>query len=316
MSEVEQSPQQETQSNPPKTDSVTFPTKVEEDPQVASERKAFKTYVESTGEPVPDNFKDADAWFSSLKEAQSNYTQGQQEIAELKKQYAEQPLTDAPEEAVEKPVASATTTDPEITPDTPELRIPEQKIAEETEQAAQSVGVDAASYEAWGVELAQNGSLSEATKNDIKSRTGFTDDMINDYVAGQKARLKENFSLAASVVGGREKLQEIFNWAGENLDQNTQQQINMGLASPSYEVTLRGLSSMYDEAMVSARAAEPAKNENLAAVPSSETGIRPYASKTEFTAERNNPKFNQDPRYRKMVEARMSMTNWNNLPQY
>ena len=73
---------------------------------------------------------------------------------------------------------------------------------------------------------------------------------------------------------------------------------------------------MYDQAVTSAKASEPAKNQNLATVPASETGLQPYKSKSEFTQERNNPKFTREGRFRKMVEDRMSITDWNNLPQY
>ena len=92
--------------------------------------------------------------------------------------------------------------------------------------------------------------------------------------------------------------------------------INMGLASTSYEVTLRGLSSMYEQSVTSAKASEPPKNQNPATVPASETGIRPYGSKSEFNQERNDTQFKRGNKFRQMVEARMAMTDWNNLPQY
>ena len=51
------------------------------DMQTIQERQAFETYVQNSGEAIPTNFKDAGAWFDSLKEAQGNYTRGQQEMA-------------------------------------------------------------------------------------------------------------------------------------------------------------------------------------------------------------------------------------------
>mgnify|MGYP006406423495 FL=1 len=294
-----------------KVDSVTFPTKVSEDAQTAAERTAFKTYVESSGEPIPENFNDVDSWFSSLKEAQSNYTKGQQEIAELKKQYSENPpVADTQPEATTEP-----SSEPALTPDSPELRVQAQEQQEEASAVeASNVGVDQATYEGWGMEMAATGSLSPETRDEIQTKTGFTGKMIDDYVDGQKARLRENFAKASGVVGGQEKLQQIFNWASKNLSEADQQMVNIGLASPTYEVTLRGLSSMYDQAVTSEKAAEPIKNPNLASVSASETGTLPYSTRREFSAERNNPKFNLDPRYRQQVEERMSITDWNHLP--
>ena len=295
----------------PEPASVTFPTKVEEDAQTAAERTAFKTYVNSSGEPVPENFKDADSWFSSLKEAQSNYTKGQQEMAALREQYATREEDPTPVE----PETPAAAVEPALTSESPQLRIQEQVKEEALSIEASNIGVNQETYEAWGMEMAATGSISNETRTEIQNKTGFSDKMIDDFVSGQKARLRENFSKASNVVGGQEKLQHIFDWASRNLSSEDQQMINIGLASPSYEVTLRGLSSMYDQAVVSQKAAEPTKNPNLATVSASETGVRPYSTKREFTAERNDPKFMMEPKYRHMVEQRMSMTDWNNLRQ-
>ena len=295
-----------------RTDSVTFPTKVDEDAQTAAERTAFKTFVNSSGEPVPENFKDADSWFSSLKEAQSNYTKGQQEIASLREQYATREEDPTPVES-EAPAAAV---EPPITSDSPQLRIQEQVQEEASAIEASNIGVDQETYESWAMEMASTGVISNETRTEIQSKTGFSDKMIDDYVSGQKARLRENFVKASSVVGGQEQLQQIFDWAGKNLSPEDQQMINMGLASTSYEVTLRGLSSMYEQSVTSAKASEPPKNQNLATVPASETGIRPYGSKSEFNQERNDPQFKRGNKFRQMVEARMAMTDWNNLPQY
>jgi len=295
----------------PDSASTTFPTGKVEDAQYEAEQRAFKTYVDNTGQPIPENFKDAEGWFSSLKEAQANYTRGQQEIASLREQYANQ---EAP-----IPVESTTPTVPEeptITSSSPELRIQEPVKEEAAAIEASNIGVNQETYEAWAMEMAATGKISDETRTEIRNKTGFSDKMIDDYVSGQKARLRENFSKASNVVGGQEKLQHIFDWAGKNLSSEDQQMINIGLASPSYEVTLRGLSSMYDQAVTSAKASEPAKNQNLATVPASEIGLQPYSSKSEFTQERNNPKFSREGQFRRMVEERMAITNWNNLPQY
>ena len=293
----------------PESASATFPTGKVEDAQYEAEQKAFKTYVENTGQPIPENFKDTESWFSSLKEAQANYTRGQQEIASLKEQYVNQEVPVEPE-------TSAVPEDPIITADSPQLRIQEKLQEESKAIEASNIGVTQEAYEAWGMEMAATGEISSKTRIEIQEKTGFSNKMIDDYVSGQKARLRENFAKASNVVGGQEKLQAVFDWAGKNLSPEDQQMINIGLASPSYEVTLRGLSSMYDQAVTSTKASEPAKNQNLTTVPASETGLRPYGSKSEFTKERNDPRFSREGKFRNMVESRMSITNWNSLPQY
>jgi hypothetical protein len=291
---------------------------VNEQPQAAvptqedMELHAFKTYVESSGEGIPENFSNIESYFSSLKESQSNYTKGQQEMAELRQQFSDEGLSTAAVEPVVEAVA-----EPEQSISTPELRIPVTEAEEATDEPVDPTfqGVDQTSYDQWGTELAQSGNFSDNTKQDIMRRTGFTEQMVDDFVAGQKSRLREGFIKASAVVGGQEKLNKIFDWASKNLDQAQQQQINTGLSSPSYEVTLRGLSSLYESNISQDKNAEPSPNNNLRNLPASESGTRGYSNKREFASERNDQRFGLEPRFRQMVEARMSLTDWNSLPK-
>jgi len=271
--------------------------KTEEQIRYEHEKIAFKTHVETGGETVPENFENADAWFDSLKEAQKNYTQGQQEIAALKAQVPTEPV---PEDTDNSIVSR-------------ELRIQLPTETKEEEQPT-STSVDEATYDAWGMEFAASGDFSQETRGDIKQRTGFTDRMLEDYISAQKARLRESYSNAAGTVGGRERLDQIFDWAAKALSPEDMQGVNMGLSSSAYEVTLRGLAAMYDSAVTSAKDKEPAPNPQLTQVAASQTGILPYTSRREFKAERNDPKFSMEPKYRDMVQNRMAITDWNTLP--
>tara|TARA_R100000458_G_C8239525_1_gene218982 strand:+ start:51 stop:938 length:888 start_codon:yes stop_codon:yes gene_type:complete len=276
--------------------------------QEARERQAFETHVHTSGEPIPENFESAGAWFDSLKEAQKQYTRGQQEIAELRKQYAEQGAPEPP------PTTEATPEPMRATEDTPELRIDSSKKSE-SEIVEEIKRLDQETYAMWSAELSSTGTFSEETRRDIKNVTGITDSMLNDYEAGQKARLRESFVKAAGVVGGQKRLDEIIEWASNTLSPDEQKTINLGLSSSSYEVTLRGLNAMYEASVTNQKAQEPAQPQNLAAMSASETGILPYKNKREFSAERNDPRFNMEPKFRQQVEARMSLTDWNHLPQ-
>lgn len=270
-----------------------------EEIQYEQERNAFTTHVETSSETVPENFEDAGSWFDSLKEAQKQYTQARQEISELKESIpAPQPEPTVPAE-------------PALTN---ELRIPTPEAKPEGQEQLKSTGLDEETYEAWSMEFAAQGGFSDETKADIKQRTGFTDRMLDDYVLAQKARLREAYGKAANTVGGQERLDKIFKWASNTLNPEDMQGINMGLASSQYEVTLRGLASMYDSAVTSTKAKEPVPSENLTQVSASQTGIMPYQNRREFKAERNDPKFQVEPKFRDMVQSRMALTDWNTLP--
>ena len=267
--------------------------------QYEHEKQAFETHINTSDEAIPDNFKDAGSWFNSLKEAQKQYTQSRQEVSELKSQM-EAIATPEPTPEADTPM-----------PDAGELRIKAPEVPEITEPA--DGGVTEEVYDYWAMEFAANGGFSEDTLSDIKTRTGFSDRMLNDFIEGQNAKLRESYRNASTVVGGREKLDKIFEWAAKNLNTDEMQSVNIGLSSSTYEVTLRGLSSMYDNATKNTKAKEPAPNPKLTQVSASETGVLPYSTKREFTAERNNPKFQVEPAYRELVQQRMAITDWNTL---
>jgi hypothetical protein len=105
----------------------------------------------------------------------------------LRQQYAETAGNpEEPEPVAETPAAAV---DPPLTSDSPQLRIQEQ-VKEDVAVEAASIGVDQETYEAWGMEMASTGQISSETRAEIQGKTGFSDKMIDDYVSGQKARLR------------------------------------------------------------------------------------------------------------------------------
>ena len=279
------------------------------------ERVMFEKYVQEGGEPIPQNFKTAGDWFDSLKEAQSSYTQGQQELAALKAQYSEggvvNPDYREPEPTTQAPVESPPAVEQG---NQEELRL--QPPPEEVEAPATLEGkVTNELWREWGQELAIAGELSPETRIDIKQATGFPDAVIDDFVTGQKAKMREAYDGAATLIGGRDKLDKIFKWAETSLSEEQQATINMGLAGPSYEVTLRGLESMYNNKSVEAVIeGEPTPLTNTGQVSATDTGFTGYKTKREFSADRNNPRFKLEPQYRAAVEQRMIRTDFNTLP--
>jgi hypothetical protein len=278
------------------------------------ERVMFEKYVQDGGEAIPSNFKTAGDWFDSLKEAQKNYTQGQQEISALKDQYNEggvqNPNYVEPTNEVADPINEAVNT-----PNRPEELRLDPSRNQEPEPVAPA-GLTEDTWNKWASELAVSGEISEGTVQEILDTTGFPKSVVDDYIMGQKAKRRESFSKAADIVGSTEQLQSIFDWAETSLSPDEQQQINMGLASPSYEVTLRGLAAMYNERSAQAtKNQEPAQASGLQQVSGSETGFIGYKTKREFTADRNNPRFKLEPQFREAVEQRMMRTDFNQLPQ-
>lgn len=266
---------------------------------LAREKAAFDTYVKNQNIKVPDNFKDSGAWFESLKNAQKEYTKSRQEVAELKKQVEEK----------KAPVVEEIPQVPEI------LKIPDPKKPEE----AKVVEVQPATeddWKQWTVEFATNNTLSDETLATIKTKTKLPDAIINEYMQGQKAKLEIAYTKAADLVGGKNTLAKMFDWASKNLTPQEQQAINQNLASPSWDVALYGLQAKYEKSTMTSKPKEPkASAKGQIPIASTQEGITAYQNKREFSAERNNPRFMSDPKFRNYVEQRMLRTDFTKLPK-
>ena len=287
-------------------------TSTPEDAILAREKVAFDAYVRNQGMQIPENFKDAGAWFESLKNAQKEYTKSRQEVADLKKKYVD------PNEAANpnyKPEAAPVAPKAEEIPSLPEiLKIPENKP--ETAKSQEPAAATEEDWKKWTVEFATNNALSEETVKAIQEKTKLPEFVVNEYMQGQKAKLEMAYTKASELVGGRDELNKMFVWASKNLTPAEQESINRNLASPSWDVALYGLQTKYAKSTQTSKPNEPKQSAkaqvNLA---STQQGITAYQTKREFSAERNNPMFESNPKYRSYVEQRMLRTNFSNLPK-
>jgi hypothetical protein len=284
----------------------------------ARERAAFETYVQTSGEGIPENFADAGSWFDSLKMAQKNYTQGQQEISDLKRQYAETgPVNENP---VTPENPSGAPTEALAKPGDAELRIPakaEEVTKETTEVSQDMLGVGQGDWDNWSYEVAATGTLSEDTRTKISHKTGLNESMIDDFLTGQKAKMRESYTQAGTIVGGIDRLQNMLQWASETLSEDVQYSINAGMSTPNMrDITLRGLAAKFDAAE-SAKPGnnEPAPTQNRVNQTATQQTYTTYTTRREFLTDRNNPRFKIEPKFREVVEQRMMRTDWNTLPE-
>jgi hypothetical protein len=306
-SELEQS--LPTQSSAPEQSLTSTP----EDAILAREKSAFDAYVRNQGMQIPENFKDAGAWFESLKNAQKEYTKARQEVADLKKKYTD------PNEAANpnyKPeVSKAVEAPKEEIPKLPEiLKIPETKPETPVTPAPSAATED--DWKHWTIEFATNNALSEDTVKAIQEKTKLPEFVVNEYMQGQKAKLEMAYAKASDLVGGRDELSKMFVWASKNLSQAEQNSINQNLASPAWDVALYGLQTKYAKATKTSKPAEPKPTaRGQVNIASTQQGITAYQSKREFSAERNNPQFDSNPKFRAYVEQRMMRTDFTRLPK-
>ena len=150
----------------------------------------------------------------------------------------------------------------------------------------------------------------------IQEKTKLPEFVVNEYMQGQKAKLEMAYAKASDLVGGRDELSKMFVWASKNLSQAEQNSINQNLASPAWDVALYGLQTKYAKATQTSKPAEPKPTaRGQVNIASTQQGITAYQTKREFSAERNNPQFESNPRFRAYVEQRMMRTDFTRLPK-
>jgi hypothetical protein len=283
-------------------------TSTAEDAILSREKAAFDAYVRNQGMAVPENFKDAGAWFESLKNAQKEYTKSRQEVADLKKKYEQTPSTANPVKQEAAPTKEEIPVVPEV------LKIPEKKV-EETPKVEPQVATED-DWKQWTVEFATNNDLSPETLDTIKKKTNLPESVISEYMIGQKAKLEIAYTKAADLIGGKDQLAKMFDWASKNLTQAEQNSINQNLASPAWDIALYGLQAKYAKATGTSKAAEPKQTaKGQVPIASTQQSITAYQTKREFMAERNDRRFEVNPKFREYVEQRMLRTDFTKLPK-
>jgi hypothetical protein len=301
--EQQNTPEQSTEGTQVGND-IVMPAAPAEDPVLTNERAAFARYVKEQGESIPENFKSADDWFNSLKQAQSEYTKSRQEIAELKKTYNETAVSNPnyDPQAQEQPAAvEPVVEDVSNMPD-------ELQITKPAEPEYGAVGAE--DWTRWGKEIDLKGDLSEATKKEVAKRLNADPIVVEQMVRGRQAMQKQAFDSSAQVVGGADNLKRMLKWAGENLSPDEINAMNQGLQGAAAQSILMGLQARYQASQPVAQESQP---EPSVSTPNAVTGkprqpgpeVQAFTSEAEMKAAIADPRYRTDPAFRSAVEQRI-----------
>ncbi len=287
---------------------IVMPQEPAEDPVLAQERAAFTRFVKEMGEKIPSNFKSAEDWFNSLKNAQKEYTKTRQEVAELKKKYNETSVSN-----------------PNYDPQAQEQPKQEEPVLEDVSNMPDELsiskprdpeygGITQQDWTRWGNEIDKRGDLSEATKKEVAKRLNADPIVVEQMVRGRQAMQKQAFEESAKVVGGADNLKRILKWAGENLPPTEIEAMNRALQTPASASVLYGLQARYQQAQPATQASQPEpKVSTPGAVPAgqvSKPGIeaQAFTSEMEMKAAISDPRYRTDSAFRQAVERRILIT--------
>ena len=149
-----------------------------------------------------------------------------------------------------------------------------------------------------------DGNLSDKTLKLLESK-GITNDVVQDFIAGQKARAQVARGQLAEAVGGEESLTAVLSWASTGLTAEEVQTYNALLKSPdmaAQKVALQALKAKMDSAM-----GTDGERVVSAGTPGTR-GIQPFASWAEVTKVMGSREYKTDPGFRAQVDKRLSVS--------
>lgn len=173
-----------------------------------------------------------------------------------------------------------------------------------TAAAAAKAGVD---LPALAQEFADKGELSAETLKTLADK-GFNQAAVDSYILGQQAVAAKLTTSLEEVAGGKAELATTLAWAKANLNAKDVAAYNAAIDSGNPELAklaLQGVVSQY----VEANGKEPNSVKGGEGAPSA-GDFQPYASNAQMIEDMSSRKYKTDPAFRKMVEQRLSVTNY------
>lgn len=177
---------------------------------------------------------------------------------------------------------------------------PEEKepTQEEVEKAISNLSDDL--FMKGNDEYNQTGTISEATMKEFV-KAGIPQSYVESYVDAMNAQAELFEIKFTQELGGEERIQEIVNWAVQNLSEKEVEAYNRLIDSGNIEEVITAYKSI--EARMGNK---PAKFISPQQGGSNDTGG--YQSKAEMIAAMNDPAYKKDPAYRQKVISRLAKT--------
>ncbi|MCD7779675.1 MAG: hypothetical protein LUH05_03260 [Candidatus Gastranaerophilales bacterium] len=153
----------------------------------------------------------------------------------------EETPTEATEPTSESTSEPTTTSEPIAEPTT--AAEPIKIDTENPEESLKSIGFD---YQALVDEYAVNGDLTKETVEKL-NQAGITNEFIEDFINGKKAQAELELNEISQVVGGRESMQTVIEWAAKNLKVEEIESINSVRDKNIQKIILKDLKARMEE---------------------------------------------------------------------
>lgn len=176
----------------------------------------------------------------------------------------------------------------------------EERTRAAEEAVARAEGVD---MESLSQEYFQNGDLSDQSYEALE-KAGIPRQVVKEYIEGQEARAYQYQTQALEAIGGEEEFAKISEWAAANLDPAQIERYNAAVDSGDasrMQEAVKALAYEYSRA----RPQEPSL---LGGGNTNGVGER-FESVAQLTEAMSDPRYHNDPAYRKEVEQKLARSN-------
>jgi len=167
------------------------------------------------------------------------------------------------------------------------------ELRKNAEEAEATQGLDK-----FYTEFADNGELSEKSYADL-AKQGLDKTLVDSYIAGQKLVADTNTKAIQDVVGGKEEYTELMDWASKNLSAPETKVFNDMVDSGDIETAKFAVQGLMSKA--GANPKQPTLYEGSSDAVSKDA----FASVAQVTEAMNDPRYDNDPAYRKSVEDKI-----------
>ena len=177
------------------------------------------------------------------------------------------------------------------------MSAPEEEVAESTEEVPQEVQQLDKYYE----EYTENNELSDKSYTELEGM-GLSRDLVDGYIAGQKALADNDVATIHNVVGGQDNYANLLDWSAKNLSQTEKDAFNDTIDNGSTEQVKQAVTGLMARAGMSADNPQQSlfegDTENVA------TDV--FKSVAQVTEAMNDPRYSKDPAFRKEVEDKLA----------
>ena len=150
-------------------------------------------------------------------------------------------------------------------------------------------------------EFIEKNELSEKSYEELDAM-GLPRDLVDGYIAGQKALADNDVSEVQNVVGGQDNYAQLLDWSSKNLTQAEKDAFNDTIDNGSTEQVKIAVQGLMSRAGMSPDNAQ----QNLFEGDVNVTNTDTFGSVAQVTDAMNDPRYSKDPAYRKEVEEKLA----------